>query len=116
MNETGEGGGVCRGHGEMKVGGGRSARGTKTTSCSIWVKSRGMIYSRLGVIPPSPCSTCLSERSEKLETAQEERTIFKPSDRRYCGLTLKLKIQISMYSEMNTVLRHYKPLRTSLLA
>lgn len=85
MNET-EGGvqGPQRDEGGRR---GRGARGTKTTSCSIWVKSRGMIYSRLGVIPPSPRSTCLSERSEKLETAQEERTIFKPGDRRYCGLT-----------------------------
>lgn len=53
--------------------------------------------------PPPPCSTCLSERSEKLETAQEELTIFSLGDQRHCGLTLKLKIQISMYSEMGTV-------------
>lgn len=77
----------------------------KTTS-SIWVKSCGMIYSRLGAIPPSPpsiCSTCLLERSEKLETVQEEVTIFSLGDQRHCGLTLKLKIHISMYSEMDTV-------------
>lgn len=53
--------------------------------------------------PPSICSTCLLERSEKLETVQEEMTIFSLGDQRHCGLTLKLKIHISMYSEMDTV-------------
>lgn len=53
--------------------------------------------------PPSICSTCLLERSEKLETVQEEVTIFSLGDQRHCGLTLKLKIHISMYSEMDKV-------------
>lgn len=52
---------------------------------------------------PPLCSTCLPERSEKLETAQEELTIFSPGDQRHCGLTLKLKIRISMYRKVDTL-------------
>lgn len=83
---------------ERRGGWGWWCRNTKTTSCFIWVKSRGMIYSRLSVIPPPPFpplrSTCLSERSEKLEIAQEERAIFSFRYQRHRGLTSKLKIQI----------------------
>lgn len=63
------------------------------------------------VPPPLLCSTCLSERSEKLETAQEELTIFSLGDQIHCG-PLKLKIQISCTVRWCS-LNHYKVQSTS---
>lgn len=99
MTETEKG---FRGHRETR---GRGAS-TKTTFCSIWVKSRGMIYSKLGV-PPHPLSSSLLHlplgKERETGDCQKERTLYSPGDQRHCGVTLKLKIQISMYSQMGRV-------------
>lgn len=111
MNETEEG---CGGPRREKEGGGSAEKYKNNLLLHMGQKSRDDLFktgcypsflSHLPHPPPLPppplCSTCLSERSEKLETAQ--LTIFSLGDQRHCGLTLKLKIQISMYSEMGAV-------------
>lgn len=89
----------CRGHGE-KGGSVKYKNNLLHMGQKLW---DDLFKTGCHPPPPSICSTCLLERSEKLETVQEEVTIFSLGDQRHCGLTLKLKIHISMYSEMDTV-------------
>lgn len=107
MNETEEG---CRGQRETgRWGGWRAVQKYKNNLLLHMGQKSGDDLFKTGCypafhpLPPLLCSTCLSERSEKLETVQEELAIFSFRYQRHRGLTLKLKIQISMYSEMGTV-------------
>lgn len=55
---------------------GQRRRAKKQAAGSIWARSGGMIYAKAADIPPPFSSTCFLKRSEKLETARKEQTLY----------------------------------------
>lgn len=65
------------GAGGVVVKSSAEGRKKKKTSCgSIWARGGGMIYAKAADIPPTFSSTCFLKRSEKLETASKQQTLY----------------------------------------